>query len=226
MTQYPANPAPPSIRIRKDGPYVVTGLPVRRMHAAESADGELIAWITEPDLPAPEVTVLCRCGRSAQKPFCDGSHRGQFDGTETAPESAYDERAEDYPGAGIVMRDDRGLCAHTGFCTTKGTTAWKLSHLTEDPAARAQLVAMVEHCPSGALTYRGTGVERDAEPDLPAAVGVIDDGPLWITGSVPVQLSDGRAAEVRPRMTLCRCGGSANKPYCDGTHATVGFADS
>jgi hypothetical protein len=87
-------------------------------------------------------------------------------------------------------------------------------------------MAMVERCPSGALTYRLSDSEPDLEPDLPVAIGVVDDGPLFVTGGVAVARSDGEPFEVRNRVTLCRCGGSANKPLCDGTHKTNGFRDS
>jgi hypothetical protein len=97
---------------------------------------------------------------------------------------------------------------------------------TEDSVVRAQLMAMVERCPSGALTYRLPGAETDLEPALPVTIGVVDDGPLVVMGGVPVARSDGEPFETRNRVTLCRCGGSANKPLCDGTHKTIGFKDS
>ncbi len=84
---------------------------------------------------------------------------------------------------------------------------------------------MIERCSSGALTYPLAGSQKDVEPPLAAGVGVVDDGPLWVTGSVPVERADGLPLQVRPRMTLCRCGASANKPLCDGSHARTGFAD-
>ena len=61
--------------------------------------------------------------------------------------------------------------------------------------------------------------------------GVIEDpaervsGPLWVRGGIPVIAADGFAYEVRNRVTLCRCGASANKPFCDGSHFKVGFRD-
>ena len=82
---------------------------------------------------------------------------------------------------------------------------------------------MVEKCPSGALTFRFDG--DDVEPLLPEAIAVTDDGPLWVTGGIPVEVA-GASLETRNRVTLCRCGASANKPLCDGTHKDVGFADS
>jgi CDGSH-type Zn-finger protein len=61
------------------------------------------------------------------------------------------------------------------------------------------------------------------EPDLPQQVAVVADGPLWVTGGVSVQTSDGQILEQRNRVTLCRCGQSKNKPLCDGSHADAGF---
>ena len=82
-------------------------------------------------------------------------------------------------------------------------------------------MAMIERCPSGALSYE---VEGDAvEPDLPIEVSVVPNGPLWVTGGIPVERSDGEPVEVRNRVGLCRCGQSNNKPLCDGSHKEAGF---
>ncbi|RUA28516.1 MAG: iron-binding protein, partial [Chloroflexi bacterium] len=62
------------------------------------------------------------------------------------------------------------------------------------------------------------------EPDLPKEVGVIPNGPIWITGGIPVQRSDGPPLETRNRVTLCRCGASSKAPLCDGTHKDIGFS--
>jgi CDGSH-type Zn-finger protein len=86
-------------------------------------------------------------------------------------------------------------------------------------------MAMIERCPSGALRYRLAANEEEIEPELPVGVGVIDDGPLWVTGGVAITGADGSLLERRNRVTLCRCGQSANKPLCDGTHRTAGFVD-
>ena len=55
--------------------------------------------------------------------------------------------------------------------------------------------------------------------------GVVDDGPLWVTGGIAVEGADGETYEVRNRATLCRCGASKNKPFCDGEHTKIGFSD-
>ena len=220
----------PTITVTADGPYVAAGgLSLTRRRMVESELGELITWQTVAELEVADTVALCRCGRSANKPFCDGSHlTAGFDGTETAEPSTYGERQSTYRAVGIVMRDDRSICEHAGFCANHVTNVWKMvaGTDTEDTVKRSQLMAMIERCPSGALTYRLSEDDADIEPELRPGIGVVDDGPLSVTGGVTVRRADGQPMEVRNRVTLCRCGGSANKPMCDGSHKENGFADS
>ena len=84
-------------------------------------------------------------------------------------------------------------------------------------------------CPSGRLTACENG--KDIEPKFEKSIGVIEDpesgvsGPLWIRGGIPVESASGEQYEVRNRVTLCRCGKSKNKPFCNGSHMTSGFKD-
>jgi CDGSH-type Zn-finger protein len=217
------------VRIERNGPYVVEGpVDITRRRIVESEHGEPMTWQTTERFGPHTHAVLCRCGGSSAKPFCDRTHLANgFDGTETAPTTAYDDRARIYEGTGVVMRDDRKLCEHAGFCGTRLTNVWKMmrANAVEDSIVRTQLMAMVEHCPSGALTFRLAAEEPDVEAELPLAIGVVDDGPLFVTGGVPIQRSDDAPFETRNRVTLCRCGGSGNKPLCDGSHKNIGFED-
>src|SRR2546421_5324273 len=211
------------IKVQPNGPYLVSGsVPLRRKRPVVSEHGEPLTWQITGAVDAPISYALCRCGGSANKPFCDGTHtRVAFDGTEKAPAEAYQARAKRYEGTGIVVMDDRGICEHAGFCGNRVTNVWKMTSQTDDTVVRAQVMAMVERCPSGALTYEVDG--QTIEPDLPVEIAVIEDGPLWASGAIPVERSDGEPFEARHRVTLCRCGGSANKPLCDGTHKEIGF---
>ncbi len=216
----------PSVRVREHGPLMATGLAVRRAHIIQSEHGEPLTWDVDEPLDTKETVALCRCGDSEKKPFCDGTHRNAgFDGAETAA-GDYDGRANDLGGTGITVRDDRSICVHAGFCGTRVSNVWKMAGQTDDSLTRLQVINMVEKCPSGAITYRFDGDETDQEPDLPTQVAVVDDGPFWVEGGVEVTLSDGTVLETRNRVTLCRCGASANKPLCDGAHKQAGFQDS
>ncbi len=216
------------IRVAPNGPYLVSGLPLRRVREIESEHGEPLTSQTTSELETPDSYALCRCGSSSRKPFCDGTHSAVgFDGTEAAPTSNYADRARVFEGTGVVMRDDRRICEHAGFCGNRLTNVWKVmsGDATEDSVVRAQLMTMVERCPSGALTHRLTADGDDIEPALVEGVGVVDDGPLSVTGGIGVTRSDKEPFETRNRMTLCRCGSSSIKPLCDGTHRKTGFAD-
>lgn len=226
MTDQPS--AAPQIIVRPNGPYLVSGgVPVSRRRVVSSELDEPLAWQTGERFESKPMVALCRCGGSASKPFCDGTHaHNGFDGTEQAPTTTYDERAKRYDrGTKIVVRDDRSICEHAGFCGNHATNVWKMvTPAIDDTIVRSQMLAMIARCPSGALTAQTLDGE-EIEVELAEAIGVIDDGPLVVTGGVPVQRADGAAFEARQRVTLCRCGQSANKPLCDGAHANVGFAD-
>jgi CDGSH-type Zn-finger protein len=211
------------IKVADGGPYIVSGsVPVTSKRPIESEHGEPLTWkTTRPNETKPTV-ALCRCGASSNKPYCDGTHAAtQWDGTDNAPEGTYDDRAKSYGGDGIEVFDDRPICVHAGFCGNQVTNVWKMAAKTSDSRIRAEAMAMVERCPSGALTYAVDGEAN--EPDLPAGVAVIPDGPLWVSGGIEVTRADGSTLEQRNRVTLCRCGHSASKPLCDGSHKEAGF---
>ena len=84
---------------------------------------------------------------------------------------------------------------------------------------------MIDRCPSGTLAHARDRESQNDEPEFGKGIGVIKDGPLWIRGGIPVVSADGDAYEVRNRVTLCRCGNSGNKPFCDGSHWETGFRE-
>lgn len=222
------------IEATENGPYGVFGRVDLVRVGVLSEGGHPIEWQepaavdTSGEADDEGTYWLCRCGRSGNKPFCDGSHKSgpqPFDGTEAAPTDSYEARARVMQGHGVQVRDDRGICEHAGFCMRADTNVWKMVR-SDDADVVEQMVAMVDHCPSGALTHRTDGDRVDDEPDLPQRILIVDDGPLWVTGGVPVDRADGADLQTRNRMTLCRCGASKFKPLCDGSHAEVGFTDS
>jgi CDGSH-type Zn-finger protein len=215
------------IDVVPNGPYLVYGqVPVTRKRAVLSEHQEPLTWQTTDRLRTGDMIALCRCGGSAQKPYCDGTHRKiAFEGTEAAPTGTYDQRVRTYRGTGVTVRDDRSICEHAGFCGNRLSNVWKMVEDTSDSVARSQMMSKIERCPSGALTYRVDEDGQDIEPDLALGVGVVNDGPYFVSGGLSVTRADGQPFESRNRMTLCRCGQSANKPLCDGTHKEVGFRD-
>jgi hypothetical protein len=80
-------------------------------------------------------------------------------------------------------------------------------------------------CPSGRLLTQVDGSDEVDELPYEPSIAVVADGPLWVRGGVRIEGADGEPYEVRNRVTLCRCGASENKPFCDGTHKDIGFRD-
>jgi len=215
------------ITVQPNGPYIVQGgVPLVRKIPIISEYGEPLTWKKGEVLGTGEQYALCRCGQSRTKPFCDGTHvKVGFDGTETADPRPIADREVTYKGTRIVVQDDRSICVHAGFCGTRITNVWKMTQNTADTQVRAQIMAMVERCPSGALSYALEPDREIVEPDLPQEVAITPDGPLWVSGGIPVERADGLPFETRNRVTLCRCGASKNKPLCDGTHKETGFTE-
>jgi CDGSH-type Zn-finger protein len=170
--------------------------------------------------------ALCRCGASNNKPFCDGTHgKNGFSDRNTADPDKNKRKA--YIGKGITIFDNRAICSHAAFCTEELASVFR-HHDTPwiDPegASVEKIVAQIRKCPSGALSYAIDGVEAEP-PQRPPMVTVTDNGPYAITGGIElmgVKFGDGASTE---HYTLCRCGASKNKPFCDGSHWDVGFKD-
>jgi CDGSH-type Zn-finger protein len=222
------------ITVSHDGPYLVEGgVPLSQQVIRPDEGGDSWDWVEGPSIEAGESYRLCRCGGSRNKPFCDDTHeRIHFDGTETASRAPYLEQAEVQPGPSRTLTDAEALCAFARFCDARG----QIWSLVDQGGAEADALAerAAAHCPSGRLTiWRGTPgeVPPASEPDLPPSIGVVQDpamevsSGLWVRGGIPVVSADGTPYEVRNRVMLCRCGESENKPFCDGTHASIHFDD-
>jgi CDGSH-type Zn-finger protein len=208
----------PGIQSLTDGPYLVTNVEA------------LVNWLGE-SIEAAPLVALCRCGGSARKPFCDGSHaelgfRGNKDPGRIA------DRRDTYQGQQLTVLDNRGICAHSGFCTDRLPGVF---HVGKEPfvtpsGARADDIARATRaCPSGALGHAVDG--REAEPPARGpAIEVSKDGPYRVTGAIALTVGRGEpevrnAGASREHYSLCRCGHSRNKPFCSGMHWDVKFTD-
>jgi CDGSH-type Zn-finger protein len=213
------------VTVTKDGPYVIEGgLPLVRKSIVYSEWHEPLTWRKDATLEAEHTYRLCRCGQSARKPYCDGSHvRTGFDGTEAAPIEPSASRRTVAQGTRITVSDDRAICSSAGFCGNRVEKLWDMLPRTGDTRVRAQVMQMVEYCPSGRLAYELP--EGPVEPDLPVGIAVTRNGPYWVTGGVEIIRADGQPFERRNRVQLCRCGRSAKKPLCDGSHRACKFTE-
>lgn len=206
-------PKKPTIECAKNGPYVVKGL------------DKLHDWQNEP-VEIKSVVALCRCGASKNKPFCDGSH-AQVGFSDQKSEDRVEDRRDDYVGKKITIHDNRGICSHAGFCTDGLPSVWRMNAepwIDPDGAPVEKIIETIKKCPSGALSYSIEGKEYRDQKREPA-VRVTKDGPYYVTGGVELtNISPGQGAS-KEHYALCRCGGSKNKPFCDGTHWYIDFYD-
>ena len=214
------------IEVTKDGPYLVSGgVPLGEQWIETNAAGESLDYREGKTYPATQQYALCRCGESGNKPFCDGTHKKvSFDGAETASRAPYSDRAQTIEGPTLLLTDVENLCSFARFCDPKGQV-WNLVQQADTPETRKLVEHEAGHCPSGRLVVWDRATGEAIEPKFEPSLGLIEDtakkvrGPIWVRGGIPVVSVDGETYEVRNRMTLCRCGRSANKPFCDGSHA-------
>lgn len=220
------------ITIGDDGPYVVRGgVPLIRAEIITNDVGEAVAWRETEIVETPETYRLCRCGSSGDKPFCDMSHVIEgFDGTETAAHDPYFETAACITGPGVKLRDVRELCAEARFCDRAGGV-WNLVLEASDTEKCALIDEIVALCPSGRYVACDADTDVPHEREYEPSIVLVDDpqlgvsGPLWVRGGVEIVGANDTAYETRNRVTLCRCGNSKNKPFCDGSHIAAEFRE-
>jgi len=222
----------PKIQVTRDGPYLVSGnLPLCKEIIAPDGSGVPAKWKKGEKYPRRETYALCRCGHSSGPPFCTGKHsEAGFEGTETATFRKYLPQSKKITGDDIVLTDVPRLCALARFCE-KGGGIWKLSYESKNPKSKKLAIQEARDCPSGRLVIWDRKTRKPIEPKLKPSISLVEDpqmnvsGPLWVKGGVPIISCEGKKYETRNRVTLCRCGASHNKPFCDGTHTRAGFND-
>lgn len=131
-----------------------------------------------------------------------------------------------YESDGIRVIWDATLCIHTGICLRALPSVFDVHArpwVDLDGALATDVAATIRACPTGALRYEPKGDLEDEKPDEPTIVEVRPNGPLYVRGRVEVIAPGGRQVTEGPRMALCRCGASENKPFCDNSHRLVGF---
>ena len=202
----------PVIECMPNGPYVVRNPgELRNRHGS---------------IAVKSVIALCRCGGSSNKPFCDGTHQRIGFSDEKRADRTPD-RLDSYRGAQLAIHDNRGLCAHAGYCTDRlpavfrsGVEPW----INPQAASADAIIATIHLCPSGALGYSREQREAHEAVRTPAIM-VSKDGPYEVVGGIELIGQAWNEGASREHYTLCRCGGSRNKPFCDGTHWSISFSD-
>ena len=213
-----------------DGLPRITPLPDGPLALEENASaGRCLCARDGESVREPGPHMLCRCGGSGSKPFCDGTHLSNGFSSENQSDRRRDHR-DDYEGDGIVVHDNRHACSHAEECIHGAPDVFHRMHrpwITADRGDADATAEVIRRCPSGALSYAREGAEWSAI-DRPPRVRVMPGGPYRVEGNVELAVDDDVWAEGvgREHFALCRCGGSLNKPFCDGTHWRNGFAEA
>ena len=118
------------------------------------------------------------------------------------------------------------FCSVARFCH-RGGDIWD-NVRKSDAKSKKITIADACDCPSGRLVLYDKKTGKEIEPKFEQSISLTEDdrkvmGPIWVKGKIPIESQDGKKYELRNRVTLCRCGHSKNKPFCDGEHGRIGF---
>ena len=206
-----------------DGPYLVTN------------PANLRDWLGS-GIPTRPQMALCRCGGSAIKPLCDGTHAAIGFRSAKDPKRVPDRR-DTYDGVQVTILDNRGTCQHSGLCSDRLAAVFRVDQepfVAPSGGRMDEIIRAVRNCPSGALSYALDAREQrrhvDWDDQRDPTIEVTKDGPYRITGGIALaEVSDGRLTRnhgaSHEHYALCRCGHSQNKPFCSGMHWYVDFHD-
>ena len=217
----------PKILTLPNGPYyLINEMEPKVVENLRNSNGESLSTIRG--------IALCRCGASKNKPFCDGTHgiirflNNDTEVTETG--HIVKDKRKTYAGKKIIIHDNRKICSHAAECVNNLPSVFKFDArpwIDPEAATLEESINTIRKCPSGALSYSIDGVEYRDQNERKPMVTVSKEGPYIITGGVELigdnlQFGDGASKE---HYTLCRCGASRNKPFCDGMHRVINFKD-
>jgi CDGSH-type Zn-finger protein len=213
------------ITVSHNGPYLVSGgVPLLEKIIKYDKKWDICEWQDGKTYPRQDHYALCRCGQSHNKPYCDGTHlKTNFEGTETASHVPYHDQAVMLEGSNLKLSDAEHLCASARFCHRAGGI-WNIIRTSKNPGDRKIAIEEAADCPSGRLVVYDKKTGKPIEPTFEPSIILIEDpsmnvsGPLGVRGGIPIKSSDGTLYEIRNRVTLCRCGKSHNKPFCDSSH--------
>lgn len=199
----------PLIKVQKNGPLFVENV-AEINHAGDSK------------LEPKQTTVLCRCGASKNKPYCDGSHN-QIEFNDQPCDDHTADKVRVYSGQNIDIHYNKLLCSHAKICGRALESVFdsaKTPWISPDEGSIEEIINIIKQCPSGALNYADPGKQAKIKAVSECKIDIEPNGPYFVQG---VTLSDVSAPSgANPdKYALCRCGASKNKPYCDGNHVNI-----
>ena len=138
------------------------------------------------------------------------------------------ELIKEYSNGEITVIWKPRKCIHSEVCVKTLPNVYKPNEkpwIQAENATTEELIAQIDQCPSAALTYRlkNESVKKEKTMNEGTKVEVLANGPLLVHGQLEITGSDGQKETKKRTTAFCRCGASANKPYCDGQHNQINF---
>lgn len=138
------------------------------------------------------------------------------------------DKIHQYAGDEATVTWNKTRCIHAAACVRGLPAVFDTSQkpwVRPDEAALEELSEVVARCPTGALKLARSDGEKEPIPEK-NTVRTAPGGPLYCQGELVVTSAEGDLLVEDTRVALCRCGASANKPYCDNSHKDAGFRDA
>ena len=175
-------------------------------------------------LEAENPSYLCRCGKSKNKPWCDGSHeKVGF----TSKREISEEILQVYEGKEITVNFNRSICAGAANCVHDLPSVFASDNSTNwiypDNDTNDKIIKTVNSCPSGALSYSIKG-KVTIDKRTKAKISIVKNGP-YVVEEVNLVGMPTPTNFSTTKYALCRCGHSKNKPFCDYSHAENNWSD-
>lgn len=174
---------------------------------------------------AGEKVLLCTCGKSGTKPFCDFTHVGEGF---TSAREIDTEILQEYPGKDVTIHFNRSICSGAALCVEGLPAVFHSGDgghwIYPDSGTEEEIADRIKACPTGALSYSVNG-KRVANEGTVEKIDIVKDGPYNVQ---LVTLTDKPNPTncSNTKFALCRCGSSRNKPYCDYSHAEAGWKET
>lgn len=182
------------------------------------------------DLSGKPKVALCRCGASANKPFCDGAHAKI--GFDSAPDQGKLRNTPiayrgDVDGVAVTVSYTPVLCTHAAQCQARAAAVFNPKQspwIQPENGSVEAILDVIAACPSGALRVSVGDQTPQHMTTGEVGIEVEKNGPYHVT-NVALDATFNGAGASRAKYSLCRCGLSKNKPFCDGSHYDAKWSD-
>ena len=135
-------------------------------------------------------------------------------------------KSKEYTNGEVTVTWEPEKCIHSAICVKGLPDVFKPNEkpwIKIDVASTEAIVNQVKQCPSGALGFYMTDKKDKTAETMETKVEILENGPLLVYGTLKVTHKDGSSETKNKTTAFCRCGASANKPYCDGAHVNTEF---